>query len=32
MSEADPTMVRLDDQIDWYDRRSGTSQRMYKVV
>ena len=32
MSEADPTMVRLDDQIDWYDRRSGTNQRMYKVV
>ncbi len=32
MSEADPTMVRLDDQIDWYDRRSGTSQSMYKVI
>jgi hypothetical protein len=25
-------MVRLDDQIAWYDRRSGTNQRMYKGV
>lgn len=32
MSEADPTMIRLDGQIDYYDRRSGTNQRMYKRV
>jgi hypothetical protein len=25
-------MVRLDDQIEWYDRRSGTNQRMYRTV
>jgi hypothetical protein len=29
---ADVTMERLDDQICWYDRRSGTNQRRYKVL
>jgi hypothetical protein len=28
----DVTMDRLDDQIAWYDRRSGTNQRSYKVL
>ena len=28
----DTTMARLEDQIDWYDRRSGTSQRRYKAL
>lgn len=27
---ADPTWERLEDQIGWYDRRSGESQRLYK--
>ncbi len=31
MSE-DPTMARLDDQIGWYDRRSGSNQRWYKAL
>jgi hypothetical protein len=26
----DPTWARLEDQISWYDRRSGDSQRRYK--
>lgn len=26
----DPTWVRLEDQISWYDRKSGDSQRRYK--
>jgi hypothetical protein len=25
-------MARLDDQIDWYDRRGGTNQRTYKAL
>jgi hypothetical protein len=28
----DTTMARLEDQIGWYDRRSGTSQRRYKAL
>ena len=28
----DVTMARLDDQIDWYDRRSSRNQRTYKVL
>ncbi|MDH4208876.1 MAG: DUF4231 domain-containing protein [Anaerolineae bacterium] len=32
MSQADPTMERLEDQINWYDRRSGINQQMYKRV
>jgi hypothetical protein len=30
MSEADPTMERLEDQISWYDRKSSYNQRVYK--
>ena len=30
MTEADPTLGRLDDQISWYDRKSNYSQRVYK--
>ncbi len=30
MSEADPTMERLEDQINWYDRKSNYNQRVYK--
>jgi hypothetical protein len=30
MSEADPTLERLEDQINWYDRKSNYSQRAYK--
>ncbi len=30
MTLEDPTIERLDDQIDWYDRRSRYSQRMFK--
>jgi hypothetical protein len=29
--DSDPTLRRLDDQIDWYDRRSITAQRRYKI-
>src|SRR5262245_48655943 len=29
---ADPVMVRLEDQITWYDMRSNTNQRNYKVL
>lgn len=32
MSETDPTMERLEDQIDWYDRKSCYSQRAYKSL
>lgn len=32
MSESDPTMERLEDQIDWYDRKSCYSQRAYKSL
>jgi hypothetical protein len=28
--EADPTWERLEDQIGWYDRKSGVNQRYYK--
>lgn len=28
----DPTLSRLDDQIDWYDRRSTINQRAYKWI
>jgi hypothetical protein len=30
MTEVDPTLERLDDQINWYDRKSNYSQRAYK--
>ncbi len=30
MSETDPTLERLEDQIGWYDRKSSYSQRAYK--
>ena len=30
MSEADPTLQRLEDQINWYDRKSNYNQRIYK--
>ena len=28
----DPTFDRLEDQIDWYDRRSRSNQRLFKLV
>lgn len=31
-STPDPTWQRLEDQIDWYDRKSGTAQRWHKRV
>ena len=27
-----PTMERLEDQIGWYDRKSQTAQRRYKIL
>src|SRR5205809_3216085 len=30
MEGADPTLDRLDDQIDWYDRKSAISQHRFK--
>ncbi|MGD0222711.1 MAG: DUF4231 domain-containing protein [Terriglobia bacterium] len=30
MTEADPTLQRLEDQINWYDRKSNYSQKVYK--
>jgi len=30
MSEADPTLERLEDQINWYDRKSNQNHRVYK--
>ena len=30
MSETDPTLERLEDQIGWYDRKSSYSQKAYK--
>jgi len=30
MSETDPTLERLEDQIGWYGRKSGYNRRMYK--
>jgi hypothetical protein len=32
MSEADPTLERLEDQINWYDRKSNSDRRMYKSL
>jgi hypothetical protein len=32
MSDDDVTMARLDDQIDWYDRRSRKNQSCYKTL
>jgi hypothetical protein len=29
---SDPTFERLEDQIGWYDRRSATNQRLFKLV
>jgi hypothetical protein len=29
-ADADPTWDRLEDQIGWYDRKSGDNQRLYK--
>jgi len=29
---ADATWERLDDQIGWYDRKSGANQRLYKLL
>jgi len=31
-SEVDPIMDRLDDQIAWYDRKSGVNQRSFKLI
>jgi len=31
-SEADPIMQRLEDQIDWYDRKSIANQRTYRQM
>ncbi len=28
----DPTMQRLDNQIEWYDQRSGQSQKLFKLL
>jgi hypothetical protein len=28
----DPTMARLDDQIDWYDKKSSSNQQTYRVL
>ena len=30
MSETDPTLERLEDQIGWYDRKSSYNRRLYK--
>jgi len=30
MSETDPTLERLEDQINWYDRKSNQNHRVYK--
>ncbi len=32
MQPTDPTIARLEDQIGWYDRKSGQNQRRYKVI
>jgi Protein of unknown function (DUF4231) len=32
MMPDDVTMGRLDERIDWYDRRSGSNQRSYKIL
>jgi len=31
-SQSDPIWHRLEDQIDWYDRKSSQNQRTYKVI
>jgi len=31
-TEADPVVDRLEDQISWYDRKSSSNQRKYKVI
>jgi hypothetical protein len=28
----DPTLARLDEEIDWYDRKSGEAQRWFKLL
>ena len=32
MTEADPTLERLEDQINWYDRKSNYSQQGLQVA
>jgi hypothetical protein len=32
MAERHPALERLEDQIDWYDRRSASNQRHFKVM
>jgi hypothetical protein len=32
MSDADPIMERLEDQINWYDRKSNYNQRVFKLA
>lgn len=32
MADDDPTMLRLEDQIKWYDARSSHNQRIFKVL
>lgn len=32
MSQPDPILGRLEDQISWYDKRSGYDQRMFKAL
>ena len=32
MPDSDPIMDRLEDQIGWYDRKSQTNQRAYKLI
>src|ERR1041385_957903 len=32
MSNTDRVVARLEDQIDWYDRKSGENQRAYKRI
>ena len=32
MSESNPTMARLEDQIGWYDKKSAYNQRMFKML
>ena len=31
-ADADPVVERLEDQISWYDRKSGSNQRIYKRI
>jgi hypothetical protein len=32
MTEADPVVDRLEDQISWYDRKSSSNQRTYERI